>query len=434
MKTIRIIIILFLVTFYSKNVFAVSLSEALLQAYKNNPELNAERENIEVSKQDLIISKSEFFPSVTLSGSKSQEDTDKLTNQSGGDATITDVNTKTQSITIEQKLFQGFGAIADLEKNKIGLVLAETKLLKTEQTILLKAIEAYTGLILAKEKLDINRRNVNLLERQVETDQARLERGKITVADLAQSESSLAGAQAKFIEAKNKEVTAKLTYEKVIGPIVDIKNLNKNLNINFEIPNSLNKAIEISKKNNPDLIIAKLEYEQSEKDVKIAKSDLSPSATLSLESSKTDDLSSTYDERDKETITATISWPIFQGGKNTASFNRSKNLKNRQKLLFDNALKTNDANVASAWSNLQYSKSLLNSVRSQVKAAEIANEGITAEYESGLGRSTLDVIQSNSILLNSKINLANFERNYFLTQFKFLQTLGLLNYNHLKLQ
>ena len=434
MKTIRIIIILFLVTFYSKNVFAVSLSEALLQAYKNNPELNAERENIEVSKQDLIISKSEFFPSVTLSGSKSQEDTDKLTNQSGGDATITDVNTKTQSITIEQKLFQGFGGIADLEKNKIGLVLAEAKLLKTEQTILFKAIEAYTGLILTKEKLNINRRNVNLLERQVETDQARLEKGKITVADLAQSESSLAGAQAKFIEAKNEEMTAKLTYEKIIGPITDINILNKNLNINFEIPNSLNKAIEISKKNNPDLIISKLEYEQSEKDVKIAKSDLSPSATLSLESSKTDDLSSTYDERDKETITATISWSIFQGGKNTASLNRSKNLKNRKKLLFDNALKTNDANVASAWSNLQSSKSLLESVRSQVRAAEIANEGITVEYESGLGRSTLDVIQSSSILLNAEISLANFERNYFLAQFKLLQTVGLLNNSYLKLQ
>ena len=86
------------------------------------------------------------------------------------------------------------------------MILAKAELLKTEQEILYKAIEAYTGLILAKEKLDINRRNVNLLERQVETDQARLEKGKITVADLAQSESSLAGAQAKFIEAKNRHL------------------------------------------------------------------------------------------------------------------------------------------------------------------------------------------------------------------------------------
>ena len=259
-------------------------------------------------------------------------------------------------------------------------------------------------------------------------------KGKITIADLAQSESSLAGAQAKFIEAKNEKITAKLTYEKVIGPIADTNSLSKNLNINFKIPSSLNKAIEISKNNNPELVIAKLEYEQSEKDVAIAKSDLSPSAILSLKSSKTNDLSSTYDERDKETITATISWPVYQGGKNRALLNRSKNLKNRKKLLYENAINDSDTDVASAWSNLQSSKSLLDSVRSQVRAAEIANEGITVEYESGLGRSTLDVIQSNSILLNSEISLANFERNYFLAQFKLLQAVGLLNNNNLKLQ
>ena len=97
-------------------------------------------------------------------------------------------------------------------------------------------------------------------------------------------------------------------------------------------------------------------------------------------------------------------------------------------------MKTNETNVASAWSSLQSSRSLLNSVNSQVKAAEIANEGITVEYESGLGRSTLDVIQSNSILLSSKISLANSERNYLLSQFKFLKSIGLLNSSHLKLK
>ena len=105
---IRIIIILLLVAFYSKNVLAVSLSEALLQAYKNNPELNAERENIQVSKEDLNISKSEFLPTVTLSSSRSKENTEKLTDRSGADSSVTDVSPKTDSITIEQTLFQGF--------------------------------------------------------------------------------------------------------------------------------------------------------------------------------------------------------------------------------------------------------------------------------------------------------------------------------------
>ena len=430
----KIFLIFLALILINQKAFAVSLSKALLQAYTNNPELNAERESIKISKEDLNISRSEFLPTVTISSSKSQEKTEKLTDRTGANSSFTNVDPKTQSIIIEQKLFQGFAGIATYEKSKIGINLADAKLLKVEQETLYKAVEAYLGLIFVNEKLKINQKNVDLLERQVETDQARLERGQVTLVDLAQSESSLAGAQAKFIQVKNETVTAKLIYEKIIVPIIDENSLDKNSDLIFQIPNNLNDAIKLSKKNNPDLIIAKLEYEQSEKDVLIARADLSPSATLSLNSTKTDDLSSSYDERDKNVVKATISWPIFKGGKNTASFNKSKNLKNRKKLLFDNATKTNDTSVASAWSSLQSSKSLLNSVKSQVKAAEIANEGITVEYESGLGRSTLDVIQSNSILLTSKISLADSERNYSLSQFKLLQSLGLLKNDYLKLQ
>ena len=96
-------------------------------------------------------------------------------------------------------------------------------------------------------------------------------------------------------------------------------------------------------------------------------------------------------------------------------------------------LPTNETNVASAWSSFQSSESALTSVRSQVNAAEIANEGITVEYETGLGRTTLDVIQSNTILLTSKINLANSERNFFLSQLELLKSVGLLNAKYLKI-
>ena len=430
----KIILIFLAIILFNGKAFSVPLSKALLQAYNENPVLNAERENIQVSREDVKISRSEFLPSVTLSGSKSQENTEKLTDGAGANSSFTDVNPKTQSINIEQKIFQGFAGIASIEKSKIGLTLANAKLLKTEQEILYQAVEAYSGLIFGEEKLKINKNNINLLERQVETNRARLERGQITLSDLAQSESSLAGAQAKFLQAKNETVTAKLIYEKIIGPIIDVNSLDKESDLNFVTPGSLSEAIIISKTNNPNLIISKLEYEQSEKEVTIARSDLSPSASLSFNSSKSDDVSSTVGERDKEVLKATISWPIFNGGKNSASLNKSKNLKNRKKLLLDNALKTNDTNVASTWSSLQVSKSLLDSVTAQVKAAEIANEGITVEYESGLERSTLDVIQSSSILLTSKISLADSERNYLLSQFKLLQSIGLLNNNYLKLQ
>jgi outer membrane protein len=429
----KIILIIFSALFLNQQVLAITLFEALTETYKNNTDLNAERENISISEEDLKISKSDYLPSVTISGSQSQEDTSKLTNRAGTEQSVNDVDPSTQSIKIEQTLID-FSRNANVQKNKIGINIAIAKLLKKEQEVLLKAIDAYSGLILANEKLKINQNNLSLLERQVETNRARLERGQITLSDLAQSESSLAEAQANFTQSQNEIVSSKLNYENVIGPINDINNLNKNFDINLMIPSNLNDAIDTSKKYNPELIIAKLEYEQSEKDVRISRSDLSPSANLSYENSRSQDLSSAYDERNKNILKATITWPIYSGGKNRASLNKSRNLQNRKKLLLNSAAKNNNSTVAISWSTLQSSKSLLNSVKSQVKAAEIANEGITVEYESGLGRSTLDVIQSNSILLNSRIALANSERNYLLAQFNILKSIGQLNSSHLKLK
>jgi len=429
----KTILILLSVLFLNQQVLAVNLFEALTEAYKNNTELNAERENINISEEDLKISKSNYLPSVTIFGSKSKEDTNKLTNRVGAEVVVKDVNPFTQSIKIEQTLID-LSINANVQKNKIGINLAITKLLKKEQEVLLKAIEAYSGLILANKKFKINQSNLNLLERQVETNRARLERGQITLSDLAQSESSFAGAQANFIQSQNEIISSKLNYENVIGPIVNTNSLNKNFDIDLMLPGSLNDAIDASKKYNPELIIAKLEYEQSEKDVLISRSDLSPSAKLSYENSRSQDVSSSYDERNKNVLKATVTWPIYSGGKNRASLNKSRNLQNRKKLLLNSVAKANKSNVAISWSTLQSSKGLFNSVKSQVKAAEIANEGITVEYESGLGRSTLDVIQSNSILLSARIALANSERNYLLAQFNVLKSIGLLNSSHLKLK
>ena len=285
----KTILILFSVLFLNQQVLAVTLFEALTEAYKNNTDLNAERENINISEEDLKISKGNYLPTVTISGSKSQEDTSKLTNRSGVEQSVNDVDPSTQSIKIEQTLID-FGRNADVQKNQIGIKLAVVKLLKKEQEVLLKAIEAYSGLVLANKKLKINQSNLSLIERQVETDKARLERGQITLSDLAQSESSLAGAQANFIQSKNEIISSKLNYENVIGPIADINSLNNNFDIKLMLPaNDLSDAIDKSKKYNPELIIAKLEYEQSEKDVLISRSDLSPSATLSYENSKSQD-------------------------------------------------------------------------------------------------------------------------------------------------
>ena len=419
--------------FLTEFVFAETFNAALKRAYDTNPELNAERESLNISEAELKVSQSSYFPTITLEGSKSDEDTKKLTNRNGSNASITDVEPETQSISITQTLID-FGRGAELAKSKIGINLAKAKLLKKEQEILYKAADAYTGLISAKRKFVINSSNVNLLERQVETDRIRLERGNISLSDVAQSESSLAGAKAKLIQAENDLLTSRLNYENIIGKLNDIDSLNKSSINNLILPNNLADAIEISKKNNPDLIIAQLEYEQSKKDTISARSDLAPTAKLSFDRSKTEDLSSTYDEREKDILKATVTWPFFSGGKNYANLNKSKSTELQKSLLLDNSIKKNQTDVASAWSSYQSNQSLLSSVRAQVDAAEIANEGIVAEYNSGSDRTTLEVIQSNSLLLNAQTSLVDSEKNYILSQFNLLKSIGLLNIEYLKIR
>ena len=428
----KLLILISLTIFGSSNAIAVTLYDALNQTYQNNIQLNAERQNIKASEEDINISKANFKPTITLSGSQSIENTNKLTNQSGGDASSSDVNPLTASIKLEQKILD-YGRSLELEKNITALDLAKAKLIKKEQEVLHSAIDAYSNLILAREKLNINRKNLNLLRRQVENDKIRLDRGRITITDLAQSESSFAGAQAQFTQAKSDLLIAKLTYENIIGKISDPNQLQKKTKSIVKIPNSLNDAINLSKQNNPDIKIAKFDLEQSKKDVEISKSDLKPTASLSLEKSYANDLSSTVDQSDKDILKATVRWPFYTGGKTQSTINKKSNLTTRKRLLLDDAVRSNETNVASAWSSLESSRGFLNSVKVQVRAAQIANDGITAEYERG-SRTTLDVIQSNSLLLSAQISLATSEKNYLMAQYNLLKSVGLLNSQYLKLK
>ena len=428
----KLLLVVSMTMFSFSNAIAVTLYDALNQTYQNNIQLNAERENIKVSEQDIKISEADYKPSLTLSGSKSIENTNTLKNQNGGTATKNDVDPFTTSIKLEQTILD-YGRDLTLEKNITALDLARAKLTKKEQEVLHDAINAFTNSILAREKLNINSKNLNLLIRQVENDKIRRDRGQITNAYVAQSESSLAGAQAQFAKSKSDLLISKLNYENIIGKMDNPNTLKKSSNAIVNIPKTLSEAVNLSKKNNPDILIAKLDLAMSEKDISIAESDLKPTASISLEKSYTDDLSSTIGERDKDILKAAVSWPFYSGGKKKYKISKNTNLTTRKRLLLDHTVRTNETNVASAWSSLQSSKSFLNSVKVQLKSSQIANEGIAAEYERG-SRTTLDVIQSNSLLLSAQLSLVNSERDYLMAQYNLLKAVGLLNSQYLKLK
>ena len=426
---IRFLIVFF---FFFNSVYAENHLQFFVDAaLKNNLKLNAERKNNKSIKQNVNISRSEFLPTISLSGDQTSSQSTNKTNQSGSNLSDSNLDTETKTVSIDQKIFQGFKGYNSLKKSELEVQKANFTLKKTEQQTILDAISAYFDLIFKTKNEEFNISNVNLFERQVESDSARLQKGEITLTDLAQSESSLAGANANLIKAKTELLTSKTNFERVIrekAPII----INSNERIEIKLPNTLQEAIKVAKLNNSDLLIAKLNYQIAEKDLNIEKAKLSPSASINYSKSENKDYSSTIDEIDQETVKATISWPIIKGGENISSIKRSSLKKQRSLLLSDDAENRVVTETTNIWSKYQSSKSVLVATEAQLKAAEIANEGITLEYDSGNTRTTLELIQSRSLLLDSRISFAKAKRDFMISKFELAFQLGTLSSNSIK--
>jgi len=400
-------------------------------ALKNNLKLNAERKNQKSTKENINISRSEFLPSISLSGDQSSSQSTNKTNSSGSNLPDSNLDTETTTVSIDQKIFQGFKGYNLLKKSELEVKQADFKLKQTEQLTILNAVSAYFDFIFKTKNEEFNLSNVNLFERQVESDSARLQKGEITLTDLAQSESSLAGANANLIKAKTELLVSKTNFERVIRKKAP-SSINDNERIEIDLPSTLLEAINLAKLNNADLLIAKLDYQIAEKDYNIEKARLSPSASINYSKSENKDYSSTIDELDQETVKATITWPIIKGGENISSIKKSSLKKQRYLLLSEDAESRVVTDITNAWSKYQSSESVLIATESQLKAAEIANEGITLEYDSGNTRTTLEVIQSRSLLLNSRIAFAKAERDFIISKFELAFQLGTLSSSSIK--
>ena len=425
-------ILIFYLLFFSNYLQAQGdLKFYIQKALSNNLQLNAERKNFESSKQSKNISRSEFLPSVTLSGDQTSTSSTNRINQSGTNLADTNLDTERKKISIEQKIFSGFKGLNTFKKSELETQKANLSLIKAEQQTILDATSAYFDLIFKFKNEEFNLSNVNLFERQVDSDSARLQKGEITLTDLAQSESSLAKARANLIKAKTELLVTKTNFERVTREkSPDTKDL-KDI-VKLMLPNSLNESLELGKINNVDLLISKLDYEIAVKDLNIERARLSPSASLNYSKSENSDFSSTIDETDEETIKATIKWPIIKGGENISSIKKSSFNKERFQLIFQDTKNKINTKIYNSWSNYQSSKGVLEATKAQLKAAEIANEGITLEYDSGNTRTTLELIQSRSLLLDARITFAKSERDFIVSQFELAKQLGTLSIKSIK--
>jgi outer membrane protein len=421
------IIIVFFTLLLGTNLHAQdNLKFYIEKALKNNFKLKAERKSLESAKQSKNISRSEFLPSITLSGEQNSSTSTNRTNKNGVNLSDTNSDSESKTLSVEQKIFSGFKGLNTFKKSELETKKAKLVLQRAEQQTILDTVSAYFDLVFKSENEIFNLSNISLFERQVESDKARIQKGEITLTDLAQSESSLAGANANLIKAQTEFLTSQTNFERTTREKVpNVKDLNKKTVL--ILPNTLNESLAQANLNNLDLLISEIEYEIAVKDLDIERARLSPSASINYSKSENKDFSSTIDDLNNESVKATVTWPIIKGGENISSIKKSSFNKQRFQLILQDMKNKITTETSNSWSKYQSSKSVLQATRSQLKAAEIANEGITLEYDSGNTRTTLEVIQSRSLLLDSRIAFAKAERDFIVSQFELAKQIGSLS-------
>ncbi|MAK12247.1 MAG: hypothetical protein CMI73_01005 [Candidatus Pelagibacter sp.] len=424
-KIIKLSLIFF---FLSSTAFSDDLYQSLISTYINNKELNSQREKAKAVDESLIQSYSILKPSITGKITQSDYLNESQKDESGSSITDSNFQTKKKSIKIEQKILQG---IPNILVSKTDVKISRNQLKQVEQNVLLKAVISYASVLASKNKLDITKDNFDLADRQVELDKSRYERGAIKLSDLAQSESSLADAKAKFIRAENNLAVNEKDFENIIG--YSPKNIKKIEKIDLNLPDNLKDTLNLASLNNPELIISKLNFEKSKYLLRGAAEKFAPKASVSFEVSENKDVSSTISERDQSHFEAKVEFPLYAGGKNYSFYKEKKALFVSSELEYQDKQNEIKKNATNVWSEYLLKKSELDLAKAQLQAAEIAYEGIIQEYENG-SRDTLDVLNSRSLLLIARLNFTDIEREEIVSKFKLLKVTGNLTSLYLKLE
>ncbi|MCG8443842.1 MAG: TolC family outer membrane protein [Caulobacterales bacterium] len=402
-----------------------TLQEALAAAYASNPTLLAERASARATDEEFYAARSGWLPSLSASASVSANDfeqTQTLGDFGGaGDFTTSDTRgTSTYEVRASQDLYRGGRTRADLEQARALISASRAGLVSVEQSILLTAVTAFMDVRRDEEVVEIRANNVAVLDRQLDAARDRFEVGEITRTDVAQAEARLAGARSELAAARAELAASRAEYENVIGSAPGSLEEAPPLP---PLPGSVEEAVERAVDANPDVTAARFSEAQARAAVRGARGAFLPTLSLSATASKTDGYTTGATDSDSLTGSATLSVPILTGGLNSARVRQARQDEQRARLDVHAAERSVREGVAAAWSSYTAALSQIDSNREQVRANEIAFEGVEEEARVGL-RTTLDVLDAEQELLDSRLALTNAERDAYIAAYALLQSVG----------
>jgi outer membrane protein len=386
---------------------ADTIEAALVRAYQNNPQLNAQRAQVRFTDENVPQALSGYRPRVAVTASAGYQYTDTLSTQGGNDNTLVRTGIhganapRSVGATVSQTLFNGQQTANRTRAAESQVSGAREALRVLEQTVLLQAATIYMDYLRDSAIVEVQKSNVRVLEQTLKQTRDRFNVGEVTRTDVAQSEAQLAAGKTQLLTAEANLNTTRSNFRRIIGN--EPQNLAPGSPVDRYLPATLAASVELGLTQNPNVTVT-----------------LQAAVQQSYESTMT--LQRSFGA----SATAQLQVPIYQGGAEYSLIRQSKETLAQQRLVLEQTRDQTRANVVTAWGQLQAGKAQVASAQSQVAASEIALNGVREEAKAGQ-RTTLDVLNAQQALVNARVALVTAQHDRVVASYSVLNTVGRLS-------
>jgi outer membrane protein len=403
---------------------ADTIEAALVRAYQNNPQLNAQRAQVRSTDENVPQALSGYRPKVALTASTGYQYQDIQAVQKGSG--IHDPNPlqpNAASLTINQTLYNGNQTANKTRAAESQVSGSREGLRVLEQTVLLQAASTYMDYLRDAATLEVQRSNVRVLEQTLKQTRDRFNVGEVTRTDVAQSEAQLAAGRTQALTAESNLTTTRANFRRIIGN--EPTNLAPGSPVDRFLPATIAAAVNLGLVENPSVTAAMYGIDVNYLQVKINEGALLPTVTLQAAVTQAYQQQLTIFRQTTASALATASVPIYQGGTEYSLIRQSKENLAQQRLNLETTRDQTRANVVQAWGQLEAGKAQVQSAQAQVTASEIALNGVREEAKAGQ-RTTLDVLNAQQALVNARVALVTAQHDRVVASYSVLNAVGRL--------
>ncbi|MEJ0076860.1 MAG: TolC family outer membrane protein [Alphaproteobacteria bacterium] len=410
---------------------AETMESALAQAYRSNPTLNAQRASQRATDETVPQALSNYRPRVTGSFDTGYQHFESISTSGGAfTQTNTNISPRGGNIGLIQTLYNGQRS-GNLTRQAEASVLAGRETLRNiEQGTLLDGATAYMNVLRDTAILDLQRRNVQVLQEQLKQTRDRFNVGEVTRTDVAQAESRLAAAQSQVLAAEANLKASQATYRRVIG--AEPVNLRAAMPVDRLSPGSQAAAVDAGWREHPTVNAAQYTVDAAAMAVKAAEGSLYPTVTVESSVNRRWDVQPGVSDQLTGTVLGRVAVPLYQGGAEYSVIRQAKETLGQRRIELDVQRDLIRSTVVQAWSQLEATKAQIIAAQAQVTASEVALNGVREEARVGQ-RTTLDVLNAQQELVNARVQLVTAQRDRVVASYTLLAAVGRLSPPVLKL-